>query len=217
MISLRPVFKRVSGAAAKLPRRKLALAAAAAFMGWKSYFIVQPDQFGIRLNLGEVDDVNLQPGLYFKIPFVQSIHSYGKNTQIIDYTAGGCRWWVCENTADRNTLYGRVRMHYTVDPGAGPIGQHRWAMDGWVLQDGYWPLTRLLNDSVNAVAGRNDFGAVTANPDRFITDLVDNYELRLRQNNLPVRLERMEFLGFRGSWFDPYDAPNNISRSPKAP
>lgn len=205
-------FRRHVGA---LPKRRLAAIAAAAFLGWKSYFVVNPDEFGIRLTLGDMHQNLLDPGFYLKVPFAQSIHSYKKNTQIIDYTAGGCRWWVCENTADRNTLYARMRLHYRVDPQAGPIGNHRWAMDGWVRPDGYWSITDLMNDSVNAVMGKTGFGETAAQPEAFATAFMDDLTTRLKQNNLPVTAQRLEFLGYRGSMFDPYDAPAVISRGPR--
>ena len=48
-----------------------------------SLFIVPAGEVGVVTTLGKVSDVPRQPGLNFKIPFIQSTHSFSVRTQVV--------------------------------------------------------------------------------------------------------------------------------------
>ncbi len=49
-----------------------------------SFFAVQENQMGLRLQLGEIVDSDYEPGLHFKMPLVQSIQLFDKRIQTLD-------------------------------------------------------------------------------------------------------------------------------------
>lgn len=53
---------------------------------FSSVYTVGEDRFGIVRQFGQVVDIKNDPGLYFKIPFVQEIDYLPKNTQLYDVT-----------------------------------------------------------------------------------------------------------------------------------
>lgn len=49
-----------------------------------SFFIVKENEVALRLQLGEIVDSNYEPGLHFKIPWVQSAQTFDKRIQTLD-------------------------------------------------------------------------------------------------------------------------------------
>ena len=49
-----------------------------------SVFVVHPDEYGVVMEFGAVKDVKAEPGLYFKVPFVQEIKKLSKAVLLYD-------------------------------------------------------------------------------------------------------------------------------------
>jgi len=69
-------------------------------------------------------------------------------------------------------------------------------MDGWILADGYWLLTRRMNESANAILGRRSMTEIASDPKRFMQEFHEDLKARLEQNNIPVEIESIELHGF---------------------
>ena len=62
----------------------VAIAAALAFLGSTSLFVVQEQQLALLLRLGEIVDADFKPGLHFKIPLIQDVVKFDKRIQTLD-------------------------------------------------------------------------------------------------------------------------------------
>lgn len=54
------------------------------FLAFNSLFIVEQNEYGVVLEFGAVDKVKDEPGLYFKIPFIQSVSTLPKTELLYD-------------------------------------------------------------------------------------------------------------------------------------
>lgn len=52
--------------------------------GTESFFVVKQNEYGVVWEFGAVQDVKDEPGLYFKVPFVQSVSSLPKTMLLYD-------------------------------------------------------------------------------------------------------------------------------------
>lgn len=184
------------------PGRKaiFGLAAALGITTCASISHIGPGQFGLRETFYQLVSGIIPPGIYGQVPFVQFTHNFEANTQRIEFNAGSCRFWpLCENTKDQNALTASVALNYRVLPDAEKLGFHLWAMDGFVMPDGYWLLTDLLNTSANAVMGKYNMAYILSNPEEFLDELRRDFTIRLQQNNIPVEVESLELKKFNTS------------------
>lgn len=203
---LRSLFDQVSGRTV----RRTAAAAALATMAYAAQNYVQSDQFGLRETLGNITSGILPPRVYLHVPFFQYTHSYQANTQRIEFNAGSCRFWRgCDNTADHNAMVAHVVLNYRTEQNVDKLALHRWSMDGWMMPDGYWLLTDLMNDSANAVMGKRSIDQTMGDPKRFVAELAEDTALRFAQSNVPVEIESIEFKGFKAT-FPTRTVANNI-------
>ncbi len=53
-------------------------------VGSSSLFVIQEQQLGLLLRLGEIVDADFKPGLHFKIPVIQDIQKFDKRIQTLD-------------------------------------------------------------------------------------------------------------------------------------
>ena len=51
----------------------LVIVAVLVFLAVNSLFVVQQNEYGVVWEFGAVEDVKDAPGLYFKVPFIQSV------------------------------------------------------------------------------------------------------------------------------------------------
>ena len=51
----------------------LVVIAVLALVGWNSFYIVQQTERAVLLQFGKVEKANVQPGLHFKIPYVNQV------------------------------------------------------------------------------------------------------------------------------------------------
>lgn len=184
--------------------KKLAVAGGLALTAYASVTQVDPDQIGLRENfyLATGHDV-LKPRIYFQVPFIQYTHKYAANTQDIEFNAGGCRFWPsCDSTKDKNPLRAELVLHYRVLPDAQKLAMHRWAMEGFIMQDGYWLLTRMMNTSANAILGQKSMAEILNNPDQIRKEIYEDLTNRLALNNIPVEIQSLELKGF-STWYTP--------------
>ncbi|MDO5444622.1 MAG: protease modulator HflC [Eubacteriales bacterium] len=56
----------------------------AVFLAMNALFIVEQNEYGVVLEFGAVSDVKDEPGLYFKVPFIQSVSALPKTELLYD-------------------------------------------------------------------------------------------------------------------------------------
>lgn len=56
----------------------------AVFLAMNSLFVVEQNEYGVVLEFGAVSDVKDEPGLYFKVPFIQSVSALPKTELLYD-------------------------------------------------------------------------------------------------------------------------------------
>lgn len=194
MINLPHISKKAAGA--------LATTAALALTGYAAGNKINPKQFGLRETFyAVVGDTLLDSRIHMQVPFVQYTHTYDMNTQKINFNAGSCRFVpFCDSTADQNPLTSNITLHYKVVKDHQKITYHRWAMEGFIMPDGYWLLTDMMNTSANAVLGRNTMAHTLSNPQEYLKALHEDLSIRLAQNNIPVEIESLELAALNSSY-----------------
>lgn len=164
-----------------------------AMVGISSISRTAPDQFAIQETLYKFNSEIIKPRISAQVPFVQFTHNFQSSTQRAEFNAGSCRFWpMCANTQDHNSLIAQVVLNYKVKPDAQNLSYHLWEMDGFVMPDGYWLATRVLNESTNAVMGRNDMATIMKYPEQLLKQIKDDFVFRLEQNNIPIEVESLE-------------------------
>lgn len=196
----KPSFKNLKERITKKNVKKLGLflvTAAAIMDGGILYNYAPSNKFTLKSTFGKVADHTTPSGLYFHVPFVQYDHDYRKEVQTIDFNAGGMRFLPFgESTADKNYLSSSLRLNYRVTEDTKKLGYHPWSMDGYLLPDGYWLLTDMMNQSANAVMGDHSLAETVGNPERYMEEFCDDLMFRLEQNNVPVDVESVELQQF---------------------
>lgn len=197
---LRHAFAAGAATCKKHPKAAKRIGAALGLMGlgYISTNYVRSDQFALRQSFFSAGEKTLPSGFYVTLPWpLQYTHSYESRTQRIEFSAGSGRFLpFFDSTGDRNILTADIAINYKVVPDPAKLKFHLYEMDGWMMQDGYWLLTKMANDSANAVLGRCAMAETLANPQRFIDDLKADLEARLEQNNVPVEIESLELKHF---------------------
>jgi len=169
-------------------------AALALFLGWKSYVVVQPNEFAVRTTMGAITSDDLPSGIQLKVPFAQSIYTYSRNVIINEFSAGSSGTSEA-NTQDRNKLQANIRLHYRIDPKAGDMNFHYYNLSAtWGQGDGKSFLTTFINDSANAIFGRRPARETLGDDKRFLEEFYDNLNWRLTQNKIPVTVDMIELL-----------------------
>jgi regulator of protease activity HflC (stomatin/prohibitin superfamily) len=173
--------------------RIAAIVLTAAAVLYSGQNMVAPGQFGMRVSFLKADPIVQENGWKVFVPLLQYVHSYNLNTQRIEFNAGSCRFFPgCNSTADHNPLLARVGISYKVRPDIPKLAMQRWAMDGWVMPDGYWLISELANDSANAVLGRQSMAQALQQPEKFLKDFENDLKTRLEQSNVPIDVQSVE-------------------------
>jgi regulator of protease activity HflC (stomatin/prohibitin superfamily) len=177
---------------------------------------IRPGEFGLQETFYRFASAGIkEPGVYLQVPFAQFMHHYGANTQNIEFNAGSCRFFpTCANTNDKNALTAKIALNYRVMPDAKKLSFHRWEMDGFVMQDGYWLLSGLLNDSANTVMGRYTMAETLSHPDRFLNELNADFLNRIYVNTIPIEIESIELKEFYTSIVGSRTVHSGIVREP---
>jgi hypothetical protein len=196
----RPSLKNLKNSFSVKKAKRLGLfllAAATILDGGLLYNYAPSNKFTLKSNFGKVADETTSSGLYFHIPLAQYTHDYRKEVQSIEFNAGGMRFFPFgESTYDKNYMSSSLRLNYRVTEDTQKLGYHGWAMDGYFLEDGYWLLTDMMNQSANAVMGNHSMAETMADPQRYIEEYYEDLLFRFEQNNVPVEVESIEFEKF---------------------
>lgn len=62
----------------------LIIAAAIVWLGSMSFFVVEQRELAIKFRLGEFDRADYQPGIYFKIPFINNVRKFERRILTLD-------------------------------------------------------------------------------------------------------------------------------------
>lgn len=193
------------------PGQTAAASATAAFVvigglltGWKSFDSVPNGYYGIRENLGQIDPVKLGPGWYSKKPWRESIWSFNNNVVRREVTVGSGSGVSSGSsttntssvladliTRDRNPFSVDMRIHYKISPDAGLLGLHLSDMSN---SDGISLLKQLADNSTRYLAGQQNALDLLNDPENFLKSFVSDFDMRLRQNNVPVEIEMIELI-----------------------
>lgn len=163
-----------------------AFALVGANVGCHSYQIIPAQSYGVDIKAGQLITDHMSPGFHGKWPMFEKIYVFNNNTIIMEDTAGKEN-----NTSDQNAFTADLRLHYRVDPKVGLLALqvHNMAND-----NGQNLIAGLMDQSVNAVVGARPAIDTLADPQGFLKAFMDNFQWRLAQNNVPVRLDTVEYL-----------------------
>jgi regulator of protease activity HflC (stomatin/prohibitin superfamily) len=172
-------------------KRNLAIGAAfltvaGGVTAYRSYKIVSPNEFGVRVTAGEVQKDVVNPGWHKKYPLFDKIHTFNNNTVILEATVGDGK-----NTKDQNGFSAEVRLHYNIDPNAGILAFHLSEMAD---NNGKDLITEQMSKAMNAVVGQRTTPESLVSPADVLDAFVDQLEWRLKQNNIAVKIDTVEYL-----------------------
>lgn len=153
---------------------------------YRSTNVVPPKSFGLRVTAGKVQDKLLEPGIAFTYPVLDTIYAFSNNVIILETTAGSAR-----NTQDQNTFSAQLRLHYQIDPNAGVLAFH---LDEMGKENGEALVTEQMNKAIDAIVGQRTTGQVLSSHADILKDFVAQLEWRLKQNNIAVKIDTVEYL-----------------------
>lgn len=180
----------------------LIVLALAVFAALSSIFIVDEREKALVLQFGQIRDVKEEPGLAFKIPFIQEVVRYDDrilslDTPPIEVTPSDDRRLVVDAFA-RYRITDVVRFRQAVGPGGVRLAEDR--------------LADILNDNIRSVLGSEGVTSNTIlsperaslmNRIRVLADSradalgLDVVDVRLKQTNLPEQNEAETFARMR--------------------
>src|SRR6056297_611055 len=113
------------------------------FLGLSSIFVVDEREKALVLQFGQIKDVKEEPGLAFKVPFIQEVVRYDDrilslDTPTIEVTPSDDRRLVVDAFA-RYRISDVVQFRQAVGPGGTRLAEDR--------------LADILNDAIRAVLG----------------------------------------------------------------
>ena len=164
------------------------LLAVAVFITSNALFIVRETERGVMLKFGEVVNPNLQPGLHWKIPFVNSVRRFDGRVLTVDSQPE--RFFTQEQKAVIVDSYAKFRVADTAKFYTATNGEEARAM-GLLAQ-------RINNGLRNQVAVRTIQEVVSGERDQLMEDLtkeldevartelgVEIVDVRVKQIDLP--------------------------------
>jgi membrane protease subunit HflC len=174
----------------------------ALFTALSSVFIVDEREKALVLQFGQIRDVKENPGLAFKVPFIQEVVRYDDrilslDTPAIEVTPSDDRRLVVDAFA-RYRISDVVRFRQAVGPGGTSLAENR--------------LADILNDNIRSVLGSEGVTSNTIlsaerselmNRIRILADSraeaigLDVVDVRLKQTNLPEQNEAETFARMR--------------------
>ncbi|MDD9921330.1 MAG: protease modulator HflC [Boseongicola sp.] len=180
----------------------LVAAVLAVFAALSAIFIVDEREKALVLQFGQIRDVKEDPGLAFKIPFIQEVVRYDDrilslDTPAIEVTPSDDRRLVVDAFA-RYRIADVVRFRQAVGPGGVRLAEDR--------------LADILNDNIRSVLGSEGVTSNTIlsaeraalmNRIRVLADSraealgLDVVDVRLKQTNLPEQNEAETFARMR--------------------
>ncbi|MFN3579632.1 MAG: protease modulator HflC [Pseudomonas sp.] len=174
----------------------LILALAVIFVGWNSFFVVSQIERGIVLQFGKVVKDDVQPGLHFKLPFVQDARLFDGRLLTLDTATQ--RYLTLEKKALMVDSYAKwrianVQRFYTATSGLRSIAEER--------------LSRQLESGLrNEVARRTLNEVVSGERDQLMADIttilnasaqrelgIEVLDVRVKAIDLPREVNRSVF------------------------
>lgn len=174
----------------------LILALAVIVVGWNSFFVVSQIERGIVLQFGRVVSDDLQPGLHFKLPFVQEAKKFDGRLLTLDTTTQ--RYLTLEKKALMVDSYAKwrianVQRFYTATSGMRTLAEER--------------LSRQLESGLrNEVARRTLHEVVSGERDQLMADItqvlnanaqrelgIEVLDVRVKAIDLPREVNRSVF------------------------
>ncbi len=174
----------------------LILAFALIVVGWNSFFVVSQIERGLVLQFGRVVSDDLQPGLHFKLPFVQEAKKFDGRLLTLDTTTQ--RYLTLEKKALMVDSYAKwrianVQRFYTATSGLRTLAEER--------------LSRQLESGLrNEVARRTLHEVVSGERDQLMADItqllnanaqrelgIEVLDVRVKAIDLPREVNRSVF------------------------
>lgn len=165
-------------------------------VGWNSFFIVEQTQRGLVLQFGKVVRDDVQPGLHFKLPFVQEAKMFDGRLLTLDTTTQ--RYLTLEKKALMVDSFAKwrianVQRYYTATSGLRSIAEER--------------LSRQLESGLrNEVARRTLHEVVAGERDQLMADItadlndsarrelgIEVVDVRVKGMDLPREVNRSVF------------------------
>ena len=166
----------------------LILIALVLFIGSKSLYIMKETERGVLLKFGEVVNPNIQPGLHFKVPFVNNVRKFDGRVLTVDSQPE--RFFTQEKKALIVDSYAKFRVSDTTKFYTATNGEEARAM-GLLAQ-------RINNGLRNQVATRTIQEVVSGERDQLMIELgkelnqvaqdelgVELVDVRVKQIDLP--------------------------------
>jgi membrane protease subunit HflC len=172
----------------------LILALIVAIVGWQSFFVVSEIQRGLVLQFGKVVKTDVQPGLHFKIPFVQEARLFDGRLLTLDTDIQ--RYLTLEKKALMVDSYAKWRIadverYYTATSGLRALAEDR--------------LSRQLESGLrNEVARRTLNEVVSGERDQLMADITTVLDQGARRE-LGIEVLDVRVKGV--------DLPNEVNRS----
>lgn len=166
----------------------LIILALAVFIGSRSVYVIKETERGVLLKFGEVVNPNIQPGLHFKIPFVNNVRKFDGRVLTVDSQPE--RFFTQEKKALIVDSYAKFRVSDTAKFYTATNGEEARAMG---------LLSQRINDGLrNQVAIRTIQEVVSGERDQLMEDLknsldqvartelgVELVDVRVKQIDLP--------------------------------
>lgn len=159
-----------------------------------SCVIINSDERGLKFTLGKIEEVELAPGLHFKIPFFQSIETVTIRPILLDkkveVTAEGAI------TKDNQTIGAQLSVYYTYNQGSlvsmyKNIGQEK--------------MTSILNDTIKesfkTEIGKYDIFALPTSQDGIQSKTLA--QIRGKASAYPITVTELKITNY--DWSDEFD------------
>ena len=155
----------------------LVLVVLALFIGANSLYVIKETERGVLLQFGEVVNPNIQPGLHFKIPFVNNVRKFDGRVLTVDSQPE--RFFTQEKKALIVDSYAKFRVSDTAKFYTATNGDEARAMG---------LLAQRINDGLrNQVAVRTVQEVVSGERDQLMTDITEQMNL-VAQKELGVEV-----------------------------
>jgi regulator of protease activity HflC (stomatin/prohibitin superfamily) len=156
--------------------------------------------FGVHTRMGKIINDTVPPGVKWTVPLIDDVDLFQNNTIILETSVGTGR-----NTKDQNMLASEERLHYTIDPDEGVLALHINSMSA---DNGKQLLEGLMDQSFDAVVGERPASDHMSDPEGVLLAFAENLEWRLKQNNVPIKVDAIELLTLTvGDGGTPYRTP----------
>lgn len=158
------------------------------------FIIIGPTERGVVVQLGEVQDRILQPGLHFRLPVVQSIKKYPVTPfEFSHFIAVGADGAI---TSDNQTIGVKLNLYWSYKPDAVTMIARQYTKDSIESI-----LKSSLLASVKATLGRYTIFDLAKNQTKLSAEAFN--ELRMITEKYPIIITQLNLTNF--DWSDSFD------------